>query len=40
MRLFRFDRDMGRAIDRFGSVGFVLTNIAQLAAPASIRCAA
>lgn len=39
MQLFRFDREAGRAIDRFGSVGFGLTNIARLAAPASVRCA-
>ena len=30
MKIFRFDRDTGRAVDRFNSSGFVLTNVAFL----------
>jgi quercetin dioxygenase-like cupin family protein len=30
MKIFRFDRETGRAVDRFNSSGFVLTNIAFL----------
>lgn len=39
MQIYSFDASVGRAIDRFDSVHFVLTNIARNLSGAHIRCA-
>ncbi len=39
MKIFRFDRDIGRSIDRYNSVGLTLTRMAHLLDEAVIQCA-
>ncbi len=38
MRLYRFDPDVGRPIDRFGSANAVVSRIVRLATSAQINC--
>ena len=39
MKIFRFDRQNGRTIDRFNSSGFVIARVAYLLDEATIHCA-
>lgn len=39
MKVYRFDAAVGRKIDAFGSVNFVMSKIAHLTAEARISCA-
>ena len=39
MKIFRFDRETGKAVDRFGSTGFTLTRVAHLLEETMIQCA-
>ena len=38
VNIYRFDADVGRSIDNFGSVNFILSRIAQLTAQARVSC--
>ncbi len=39
MRIFRFDKEVGEAIEKFGSEGFVLSRILLIQGEARVRCA-
>ena len=39
MKIFRFDRETGRTIDRYNSTGFTLTRVAHLLEETMIQCA-
>ncbi len=39
MKIFRFDRETGKNIDRYNSTGFTLTSVAHLLEEAMIQCA-
>ena len=39
MKLFRFDPDVGKKIDSYGSSGFIISRIAHLLDEATIHCA-
>ncbi|MEJ2265456.1 MAG: hypothetical protein P8X95_18580 [Anaerolineales bacterium] len=38
MKIYRFDSEVGREIENFGSVNFILSNIAHLKREALVRC--
>ena len=38
MKFYRFEADVGRSIDNFGSVNFILSRIAHLTAEARVSC--
>lgn len=38
MKIYRFDVDAGRTIDKFGSVNFILSRIVRLNADAQVSC--
>jgi hypothetical protein len=39
MKIFRFDREVGRAVDQYQSSGFTISRVAQLFDDAVIHCA-
>jgi len=39
MKIFRFDRHIGKTIDRYNSSGFILSRVAHLLEEAMIHCA-
>jgi hypothetical protein len=39
MKIFRFDRETGRIVDRYNSSGFTLTRVAHLLEETMIQCA-
>ena len=38
MKIFRFDAEVGREIDKFGSINFILAAVAQLNSDSRISC--
>ena len=39
MKIFRFDPEVGKGIDHYGSLGFIISKVAHLNAGAIINCA-
>jgi hypothetical protein len=39
MKIFRFDRESGKSVDRYESSGFILTRVAHLLEETMIQCA-